>query len=243
MDFGGGIEKQLMPLDGDQARHDAHKRRLWRDSPFAAHGSWIGHVGGELGEIQPQWYDRDARRASDSESGELAALLLGHGDDLVRDACQHALQDEKEPDQPGAEIAAPEDMAVKRVDDDGHAAQPGGYAPEQARLGRVRVHDVGPFPGDKPYELGECHEVGKGPNLAPKLSYSNDRDTQTRCHLEHVAFAGCLRPADEECGVRRPQAVSEQNGVHRGPPDVKPGDHADDFRHAGPSRWSDAAGG
>ena len=84
----------------------------------------------------------------DAEAQVIPPLLVRQHDKPVRDEGRQPLEEDEKTGLRRAEVA-PEDMAVRRVDDDRDPCQPGRPAAEDSRLGGVGVNDRGALPAER----------------------------------------------------------------------------------------------
>src|SRR5207253_7641698 len=142
---------------------------------------------GEAGEIQAQGNDAYLVARRDSHRREVVAESVGNGDGDVRQAIEGRFQPPEEGGLQRTEIA-PQDVAVIRVHDDGHARQARGDPPEDTGLRGVRVDDGRAGLPDGAVELPQGREIREGSDLTPEALELLHFDTLLPGQVQKIAF-------------------------------------------------------
>ena len=215
-----------MCLDRHEARHNGDDSCAGAEPELAPQLARVRFGRVEAREIEPERDDLELLRAADPEAENLVSLALPQHDNTRGDAREICFEPDEQPCLRGREVSV-EDVAVERVDADGHAGEPGGRPADRAGLGRVRVNDVRPRLPEAPVELEDDGRVAHGRQLAAERRNDVRLDAVCLCEREHVPLVGGF-DAGDELGVYSPlaQAARQQDSVDCGAADVEARDDA-----------------
>ena len=119
---------------------------------------------------------------------------------------------------------------MDRMHDSGDCGQTRRQPPENARLGRMRVHDVGTLAPENPRQGVEGRQIAAGPHAPRERRHEDERHAEP----PRVVVQDSARPAHEARSERLPEVRHGVQGVLLRPALLQERDHvadADRARH------------